>query len=466
MTQSTSRGWFALSLAALAGQALAQDFDGNLRVDAQEILDGLAIDCNHNTVPDGADIDRPHFSNAGQVMNGSSSFQAYVWESVPLDLDGDGDLDLAVASSHDSFVTLFRNDGGVGLVYVGRIAGAEDSAYNAIRAGDLNGDGRMDLVLNDSLPRVWVYLAMGDFTFAPVVRLNGPASNNGFGIPAIGDVDNDGDLDIAAPGVTLNAVVVWKNAGNGTFGTFASYAAGNTANAVSIADFTGDGLADIACANRFLFGTGDGTVSLLRNTGGGAFVTHATLTMPQNTGPFGVMRPRPMDVKLVDTDHDGDQDMIVSSDDSQRLDLFLNNGSGTFTLFGAIAQSYYLEAAMFRFEVADLDGDGWEDIIWGDADTASVQVIRNVGGHVLVLPELRRRRPGGGGHRRGRLHRRRAARDHRGQPRAPQLQRAQEPGGDAVRRAGALPHQLFDGQRDRGGLQQRWHRRPRGVRNQ
>lgn len=381
MARSTR--WAAAACGLAVVPSTAQDFDGNRVADAIDIRNG-APDCNLNGVPDSADIDRPHFSAAAEHLNTLDGYQSYVWDATPLDFDQDGDLDLATISSHDSYISLWRNDGGIGLRFVTRF-GIDDTTFWAVRAGDLNGDGRTDLVVGDaSQSRIRVYFATGAAEFGPSALLAGPAAINGTAIPAIGDIDNDGDLDIAAPELGLNAVAVWTNNGDGTFNGPASYPAGQTPQSVDIADFTGDGLADIACANRFLNPNppnANGTVTLLRNTGSGDFVLHNEIIMPANVGPFGTMQPRPMDIEMVDVDNDGDTDMIVSSAGSERLDLFRNNGTGTFTLAGAIGTGFSIGNDATRMIAKDLDNDGWVDVAWGDEDTHTITVFRNVNGN-------------------------------------------------------------------------------------
>lgn len=364
-----------------ASVAFGQDLDGNLSADSLQRRNG-APDCNHNGFLDSVDISRPHFSVGVEHLNGTWPYLNNTNDAQPLDFDNDGDMDLAALSSgpnNEGFIALWRNDGGLGLTWVADIAQPGWSYLWSIRTGDLNGDGRADMVVGDGgWEKVYVVLATGPGTFATPVTLTGTASNNGVMRVDIGDLDNDGDLDIVAPNVGMDVVDVWRNNGNGTFGARASFATGDSPTSVAIGDVTGDGLADIAVANRFLFAVpanASGTVTILRNTGTG-FVTHATLTMPTNTGPFGVMVPRPWDVDLVDHDHDGDRDMIVSSDDSQRLDLWTNSG-GVFTLAGAIGRGYYLGSGASRFAVADFDGDGWEDVAWGDTEAHAVGIYLN-----------------------------------------------------------------------------------------
>jgi hypothetical protein len=311
--------------------AQAQDLDGNFTADSTQRRNGEA-DCNHNGFLDTVDVSRPHFGVGVEHLNGTWQFLNNTNDAQPIDFDNDGDMDLAALSSGPSnvgFVALWRNDGGPGLTWVADITDASWSYIWSVRVGDLNDDGRADLVVGDGgWPRVYVILATGAATFAPPVTLAASASNNGIMRIDIGDLDNDGDLDIVAPNVGMDIVDVWRNNGSGVFGSRASFPTGDSPTSVAIGDVTGDGLADIAVANRFLFAptsTPDGTVSILRNTGTG-FATHATLTMPTGTSAFGLMHPAPWDLVLVDHDLDGDIDLFGRGSTGY---AFFNPGSGT-----------------------------------------------------------------------------------------------------------------------------------------
>jgi hypothetical protein len=386
MTLRTSHRIIPLvALVLAAGHVRAQDTNANFRADSFDLRNGTSQDCNRNGVPDESDSDRPHFSAAVEHLNALEGFLSEANDVCPVDLDRDGRVDLAVISHPDpnfAYLTFWRNEGGPGLVYHSRITiGLQ---IGSIEAGDLNADGRLDLVISDTAEeRVYVLRATGDFAFSPALTLTGDPSVNGTGSVALADLDNDGDIDIVSPQFATRTVCVFRNNGDATFQPRASYPADYTPWAAVAGDFTGDGFADIAVANAYIIGNpadGIGTVTLLRNTGDGTFVPHATLVMPTASGPFGVMRPRPRDLKLVDTDHDGDLDLIVSSDESQRLDLFTNDGSGVFTLAGAIGSGYYLDCQASRLECKDLDGNGWEDVAWCDMDAHTVSIFKNNAG--------------------------------------------------------------------------------------
>ncbi len=374
-----------LAIALLAATAVAQDSNGNFKSDSLDLRNGTSIDCNHNAQIDDAETDRSHFIAAAEHLNTLEQFTSYVHDMTPIDFNQDGRPDLAVISYPDpnyGYVTLWRNDGGVGLTYLSRFT--LGTQLGRIIAAHIVGDARVDLVVSDTaFTRVYVLRATGDAAFAAPITLAGDTSNNGLGGLAVGDVDNDGDLDVAASCWGQHTCNVWKNNGNGTFGAKTSTPVGFNPRGIAMGDLTGDGFADIAVCNSLEYApppVADGTVTILANTGTGTFSTLATYTMPQNTGPYGIMRPRPQHLALSDTDHDGDRDLIVSSRDSQRLDLWRNAGGGALTLAGAIGAGFYLGNKAGGLICRDLDGDSWDEIAWTDTDAATISVYKNSAG--------------------------------------------------------------------------------------
>ncbi|HST43204.1 MAG TPA: FG-GAP-like repeat-containing protein, partial [Conexibacter sp.] len=176
------------------------------------------------------------------------------------DFDRDGKLDAAVAHLfvRDGIVTILRGDGAGGFA---RAAGSPydiGSGTLALKSGDVDGDGALDLVSpvipasgDNRRATVGLLLGNGDGSFdvAPEQSFASPATANpasAFALP-LGDLDGDGDLDVAFP-VGENAGV-WPLYGDGA-GRFlttavAPLAAAATLNAAKIADLDGDGRLDI-----------------------------------------------------------------------------------------------------------------------------------------------------------------------------------------------------------------------------
>src|SRR5262249_15863088 len=124
--------------------------------------------------------------------------------------------------------------------------------------GDVNGDGRADLVINsiggeDSVvSQLGVLLGNGDGTFGGPI-FNSPQGGEE-GDVALGDFNNDGRLDAAVGGEAAlpDGLALFNGNGDGTFPQFLLQrvsTGGNDPFGVAAADLNGDGLVDLVAAN-------------------------------------------------------------------------------------------------------------------------------------------------------------------------------------------------------------------------
>jgi hypothetical protein len=115
--------------------------------------------------------------------------------------------------------------------------------------------------------------------------------------------------DRVTPG---NSISVLLGNGDGTFGSRVDYVVGQYLLGVTVADFSGDGIPDLAVAN-----SNNGTVTVLLGNGDGTF--HA--------GPqFGVGRGANALV-VGDFDRDERPDLAVANTDSNNVSVLLNDGN-------------------------------------------------------------------------------------------------------------------------------------------
>jgi hypothetical protein len=231
-----------------------------------------------------------------------------------------------------------------------------------IAAGDLDGDGDLDL-------------AVGQFSTLALLRNDGrgrfvdaTAGNivqgaNQTNDVALADIDGDGDLDLLVVNEDLqNRVYVNNGTGSFTDVTATSlpplsdFSLGH-----AVADFDGDGDLDWFVSNG-------GPDRLYQNDGSGVFTDVSASSLPAgvSTGYHAF---------AVDIDADGDLDLFTSS--GPLPSVLLNNGAGVFS-----APAQPAPPSGFRCYAADIDADGLPDLLTEEG----TRYHRNLGGNTYAAP--------------------------------------------------------------------------------
>ena len=144
--------------------------------------------------------------------------------------------------------------------------------------GDLNGDGKLDLVVaNGTSNNVSVLLGNGLGSFAAATNLAFQGFPNSV---RLGDLNGDSKLDLVISSNVSNTVSVLLGNGDGTFSLPTEFAVGTHPVSVVLGDFNGDSKNDIAVAN---FSSGD--VSILINT------CSTTNALPDRMAPGDFLLP-------------------------------------------------------------------------------------------------------------------------------------------------------------------------------
>jgi FG-GAP-like repeat/PASTA domain/FG-GAP repeat len=284
------------------------------------------------------------------------------------DVSGDHEPDLATANLAEGTVSVLLNGGngrfGPPLDYA---AGGEIGAASSVAVGDLNGDGKPDLVTsNDQLNTISVLANKGDGSFNP--KLDRPTGASPYAV-AIGDLNGDGKRDLATANFDASTVSVLLNSGDGTFPTRRDYRAAPSPFSVVIGDLNGDGKADLATANTNTHGK---TVSVLLNTG---------------EGSFGVRRDYragndPYAVAIGDLNGDRRPDLATANSDAdaETVSVLLNRGGGRFEA----KLDYPAGRDPWGVAIGDLTGDGRADLAAANAYANTVSVLANTPGLCAV----------------------------------------------------------------------------------
>jgi len=250
----------------------------------------------------------------------------------------------------------------------------------SIAVGDVNGDGKLDLVMGGTFAFSIGYLdvALNDGTghFSPV---SSERTGDVFALVALNDLNGDGKLDLAQ--VTSAGLKVRFGNGNGTFGTATSYSAGGAYLTPKVIDVTGDGVSDIVIGSTVLPGNGNGTFGTAITTNLGAssiaygdfngdgkldLVTRNTstsaiaLSFGNGDGTFQAPSSQVGTATTVLTgDFNGDGKLDLADVSGTAISILLGNGDGTFSSAGTLQAG----ATIGSGAVADVTGDGKADLM-------------------------------------------------------------------------------------------------------
>jgi len=350
-------------------QALAAEY---LRVTRSATFNGLNLfdgSLQGFRVQAGYGSDGSIFSSlGGAIWNGSFGSAVTIdgtqtaSELATGDLNGDGFQDLVNAVATGFTLRLGNGDGSFSSETTYDMG---SNTLGTVALADMNNDGILDVIsggANAGAAVLGIRLGVGNGTFGSATTFTGGPTSS-YTTIAIGDINNDGNMDIAAGGSssTTAKVGVFLGDGRGGLGAATSYS-GTTANTTSVqlADLNNDGLLDLISTSLSIVSP---EVNL--NLGNGVFDENNPLTY---TTGFRESR-------FADFNGDGNLD-IATLNGGTNLLIGFGNGNGTFAAPTTLTLNI---STLTDLEIADFNGDGKIDIV-ADGRFAAMVLIGNGNG--------------------------------------------------------------------------------------
>ncbi|NUM48845.1 MAG: VCBS repeat-containing protein, partial [Anaerolineales bacterium] len=303
----------------------------------------------------------------GEVLGGSGSFspnpQAATIDFGNMsdfdlgDFDQDGDLDVVTQKNINAveYTTLWVNDG-LGNYSVNPaqdpLACEASCSFPNNNLGDMDNDGDLDILQTSYFDkRIWINDGNGVFSLIMLENLDAYSLLFAYSLQ-FGDLDGDGDLDIVAE--DYGSLKIWFNDGTGNFPWPPVVIA---VEAIlpprALHDFDQDGDLDILWLTQGPEIANIPVMMILKNNGSGDFRV-------EDVGFFSGAIAFLSSVAVGDLDLDADLDILLSQNLSSPPDqVWLNDGTGHFTLHPVIPGFREGEAHWVDyFHLLDLEGDG------------------------------------------------------------------------------------------------------------
>jgi len=307
-------------------------------------------------------------------FSAATTFAAGSWPAALAigDVTGDGKLDVVTANGDGDDASLLVGDGaGSFAAPVSHSIGA-NAMPRAIAIADASGDGIPDILTANAtldgspfpppeLPgTVSILVNDGSGSFAAAVQKSAGAGQGRADAVEVADVTGDGHADIVLSRPNANSAAILVGDGAGNYADAVLLPTGIGPSAMTVADATGDGHLDVVTANQvgsnlsILPGDGEGNVGFWGNFGAGSY---------------------PHSIATVDLNEDGIPDVVTANAMSNDVSVLIGDGFGGF----AAETHYSVVNTPTSIAVGDFNEDGHQDVVAANLGDNTVSVLAGDG---------------------------------------------------------------------------------------
>jgi len=287
------------------------------------------------------------------------------------DLDGDGKPDLLYRDA-----VLLNTSSASGISFNFGQGTPYSNGSVALAAADLDGDGKPDFISANSDTAMTI--AANNSTPGSISFTGGRSYKVDSGAKSIatGDVDGDGKADIVVTALLTGRVTIFRNTsvrGAISLAGPTVITLGGSPDKLVIGDLDADAKADIAITDG-----NNKKLIILKNVGS----TGAISFLNDTSYSCGLYNPT--GVALGDIDGDGKVDLAVSTTDAKTLNMTqqypvvaFKNASSPGSIAFQSGYNYYAGYSLFTIALNDMNGDGKPDMIVADPASAAFEVLLN-----------------------------------------------------------------------------------------
>lgn len=335
----------------------------------KNIIDDIAVgDFDYNGRYDIATLSSSNNKVEIKSMNAGKVVNTYIYDGgnsgvclLSGDIIHNGRDDLLIVNKGDSTMSILRSRPVLSSHMSAMTQVASGQEPYLFATGDLNGDGRTDIVVsNTGSNSVSIYYQTSSGNLLSTTQNVGSGPRK----VAIGDINSDGLNDLVVTNVDYNNIYVYYQTSSGGLSNPVIYATGQSPHGVAIGDVNGDGRNDVVVGNWL-----SSFISVFyQNTSNNNILDQAVNISTSSSYNAGVA--------IGDVNCDGLKDVVVTHFyGNNYVDVIFQNKDGT--LGGPQAPYISLSGANQPAEVviADVNSDGLNDICVGSARSNAIGIF-------------------------------------------------------------------------------------------